>query len=393
MIVWISDLDLRGSGYKNISVELCKGLVDAGHEVKVLGIAYNAQEHPWKFSIIPVPVAGGAVSLAATALRNLLGIGVKIDAVVVALDIPLHDAFLQMPLNGIPYIGIFPIESGPLSRTWAQMLMKMNRQLVISEFGTKAANDAGVPAVHIPIGIDLESWRPPTAFEREKIRMSMGFEDDEMVVLQVADNHERKNLSAGFEIVSEAKKAGLKIKYCLVSRINFRAGYNVHDLASTYGLESDFMGFERGLPFEKLYGLFAAADAFLLTSKAEGLGMPVLEAMACKVPVVATDCTAITDHIKDGRGLPIEPGFWFTDPFGNSRRCFPSIQSGVARLAELNTMKAEDRASMVDAAYEYVKARTWARANEVLQETLTPLLEERRYLAPPEIPSTDVTIY
>ncbi|MGK3946375.1 hypothetical protein ABK046_49475, partial [Streptomyces caeruleatus] len=34
---------------------------------------------------------------------------------------------------------------------------------------------------------------------------------------------------------------------------------------------SDVMIFERGMPFKELYSLYAISDAFLLTSKAEGL--------------------------------------------------------------------------------------------------------------------------
>lgn len=392
MIIYISDFDLRGSGYMNISVALCKEMAAAGLEVKALGISYKGQEHNFPMSIIPIPAAG-AVQSAMQALDNLVRMNVKIDCVIVALDIPLHEGFLSVPRRNIPYIGIFPIESGPVCRTWAQLLMKMDDRLIISEFGRDAAEAAGVPAKHLPVGLDLEAWRPPTELERAKIRMSMGFEDDEMIVLTVADNHERKNLSAAFQMVARAREKGLKLRFCLVSRIDFRSGYLVNDLAASFKIADIFMPFERGLPFEKLWGLFAASDVFLLTSKAEGLGMPLLEAMACKIPVIATDCTAIHDHLKNRRGLLIQPDYEFVDPWGNSQRFYPSITLGADRLAELSKMNVDQRTQMIERAYEYAKARTWENAGKVLIESITALTAERAKLEETSLPIPNVDIY
>jgi glycosyltransferase involved in cell wall biosynthesis len=49
------------------------------------------------------------------------------------------------------------------------------------------------------------------------------------------------------------------------------------------------------VPEHLLPGLYAGADAFALPSLYEGFGLPVLEAMACGTPVVASNLTALPD--------------------------------------------------------------------------------------------------
>lgn len=46
--------------------------------------------------------------------------------------------------------------------------------------------------------------------------------------------------------------------------------------------------------------LYASADAFVFSSLTETLGLVVLEAMACGLPVIATPAGGVADHLRDG---------------------------------------------------------------------------------------------
>jgi glycosyltransferase involved in cell wall biosynthesis len=54
-------------------------------------------------------------------------------------------------------------------------------------------------------------------------------------------------------------------------------------------------------PGDRVSQLLPAFDVFLLTSRAEGAPTVVLEAMACAVPVVATDVGSMREIVEDGR--------------------------------------------------------------------------------------------
>jgi glycosyltransferase involved in cell wall biosynthesis len=51
---------------------------------------------------------------------------------------------------------------------------------------------------------------------------------------------------------------------------------------------------------EELRRIYASCDVFLTASRSEGFGLPVLEAMACRCPVVATRTGCAPDVIEDG---------------------------------------------------------------------------------------------
>jgi glycosyltransferase involved in cell wall biosynthesis len=220
----------------------------------------------------------------------------------------------------------------------------------------------GVPAEHLVIGIDTESWKKPTIEERTRLRESMGL-TDEFVVLTVADNQERKNLWGAFSALEIFKQNTKRpFKYFLVTRENQYVGYKLRDLTKDHNISQETMIFERGLPFKNLWGLFAAADVFLLTSKAEGLGMPVLESMAMGLPIVSVKTGALAEHLKGNRGHLVPPEYTFIDTWGNSRR---DMVDRIKCASALKNVE-EGKQPNLDAAYKYVLERNWDKTVEQL---------------------------
>ena len=358
-IVVVSDFAFQGSGYLNIIVPLCKGLAAKGHEIKAVGLAYKGEEHNFDFSIIPCNSFPDAQAMA-----NNLKFQWNADLFIVALDIPYQAQFIDIAKRtNAKIISIVPLENPPLTFSWSLLLQQSDKVFFISQLGTDEGLKAGVEtAEHLVVGMDTVSWRLRTPEEYQNGRKLFGISDDTLVVLTVADNQERKNLSKAMEIVSKTKESGIKVKYIMVTRENSDVGWKLRDLAMDYNIASELMIFERGLSFGELYSLYAIADAFLLTSKAEGLGMPVMEAMSVGVPVVATACGAMPELLgKNERGFVMDTEYSMIDPWGNSRRDFPKAEHGMEILNAIHTIRQrrETTPFVSDNARAYMESRTW----------------------------------
>ena len=365
-IGFLSDYDFRASGYFNISIALCTGLVERGHDVKAIGFGYNGQEHDYNFGIIPAKNL-----LECSAIAQNLGELWGMDVLIVALDIPVQEQFLRYMNNRkFKYVGVFPIEAPPLCMTWAIALMAMDKQFIISEFGAEEAHKLGIPAIHLPVGIDTEAWRVPTAEERENIRTKLfGLDEDCFVVLTVADNQERKNLAASMEAFAEFSKKVPNSQYVMVTREHNMVGWKLRDLAQELGISDKLMIYERGVEFKQLWTIYASADVFVLPSKAEGRGLPLLEAMACGILCVGTDCTGISESLVGGRGILVPYEYTHRDPFGNGMRYWINKSELVNALdTAYEDRESDEMKSVTHTARAYVETLDWNNAVDILCE-------------------------
>jgi glycosyltransferase involved in cell wall biosynthesis len=371
-VCWLSDFDPVGSGYQGISTKICQGLAEMGHEVKAIGLHYAGQEHNYDFSIIPIQGSQEAI----VAIYNLRALW-NFDVLVVALDIPLQNFILQQIQDfrsTFKYVGIMPVEADPLCMSWAMVLLQMDLPLIISKFGTEECHKANVlSAKHIQLGVDQDMWVPATLEQKKKYRKGLlNVTDDEtFVVLTVADNQERKNLSAALEAFRDFSKEDLNSKYILVTRENNPVGWSLRDLIFEYGVQDKVIIMERGMPKEELQKVYATADCFLLTSKAEGLGLILTEAMSMKIPCVGTDCTGIKELLDDRRGELVQPRMVVRDPFGNGRRYWINTQLATGALQRIHRGFLPDLLS----AQKHVQNMKWEDTVAFMDKELMKLME------------------
>jgi glycosyltransferase involved in cell wall biosynthesis len=375
-IIYISDIDFTGSGYSHITINLCQGLVKLGHEVIVVGLSYKNEQHPWDFSVIP---AKGLDEVIATT-SNLFHVWHP-HVIITALDIPHQGVILdRISQLQLPYIAITPLESGPLCMQWTMSLMRATKLFLISQYGAEEVIKKGVEAEHLQIGIDTVSWKKRTKREyKEARRQLFGIEDDTFIILTVADNQERKNLAGAMHSISIFKERmgeDFRFRYTLVTRPGAQVGWKLSDLAIRMDIMEEYVEFERGLSFARLWLLYACADAFFLASKGEGLGLPVMEAMAVGVPVVASAVGAITEHLSDNRGYLIPHEYEMIDPYGNADRYYMNRELAADALELIvkgeGRPKAETR---VKKARAYVETRTWDKSVSQLDEAIRSLVD------------------
>ena len=153
-------------------------------------------------------------------------------------------------------------------------------------------------------GVDLVRFRP-LAGKREEMRRKLGISQNSIVVLTVRRLVYKNGIDTLIESANIAVKKNPKIVFLVVGKgpdLN-----KVQMKIEQLGIENNFRftGFvkDEDLPF-----YYNAADFFVLPSKSgEGLPLVALEAMACGLPVIATDVGGISEILMEDHGKLVPP--------------------------------------------------------------------------------------
>ena len=143
---------------------------------------------------------------------------------------------------------------------------------------------------------------PVTAQARQSLK-NLGL--PQKYILYVASSRKYKNIDGlikAFKLLKENYHAEQSL---VITGLAGRAQPAIDRLVSSLGLQSSVVmsGF---IEDEMMPLLYSAADIFVYPSFYEGFGLPVIEAMACGVPVAASNMTSLPEAVGDA-GLLFDP--------------------------------------------------------------------------------------
>src|SRR5262249_34976779 len=179
----------------------------------------------------------------------------------------------------------------------------------------------------IPISRDCAEYqRRPDAALRDRLAPAGSYD---AIVLHVSNFRPVKRVDAVVEVFSRIRR---HVRAKLVLAGDGPVRYDVERLVADHALTEHvaFLGEQH-----ELVPLLSVSDLFLLPSQQESFGLAALEAMACGVPVVASNVGGLPEIIEDGvTGFvcPLDSLDAMADR-GIKVLCDPALGDAIARAA------------------------------------------------------------
>ena len=188
-----------------------------------------------------------------------------------------------------------------------QVLKEADKIIVVSNATKNYILGLGADPEKIEVlhnGVDLNRFKPLTEV-KEKMRKKLGIPKDVCVVLTVRRLVYKNGIDTLLDSAEIAVKKNPKLVFVVVGKgPDFE---EVKERIVHLGMQRNFRltGFvsDKDLPF-----YYNVADFFALPSKSgEGLPLVALEAMACGLPVVATNVGGISEVMNEDYGKLVPP--------------------------------------------------------------------------------------
>jgi glycosyltransferase involved in cell wall biosynthesis len=220
-------------------------------------------------------------------------------------------------------------------------------------------------------GVDRNVFKPILDVTRDQMRKDFGFKAEQTVFLNVGAPIWNKGMDLLLEaygcVHQKNPLTRLIIKdgsalYGLSIDATMKTFYAQHPDLATASFVSSIMVVPSNLSQLQLSQLYGISDYYVSPYRAEGFNLPVLEAMACGVPVIVTSGGS-TDDFCEGMAVSRIPSALRRGVLGNNKNsCW--LEPHVPALVELMRKATENsaiRLELSNAASEQSAYFTWDR--------------------------------
>jgi GT2 family glycosyltransferase len=204
--------------------------------------------------------------------------------------------------NSGPYkVGFTMLETDRIPVDWVHQGNAMDEVWAPSEFNAQTFQISGItkPIHVIPLGVDPDYFNPG---------ISRGPLPGVYTFLSVFEWGERKAPELLLRAFNE-EFSGEEPAILIAKVSNVDPGLDVTREIANLGLDPKggriHVSLNQTIPTYQLGVLYRSADCFVLATRGEGWGMPIIEAMACAVPVIATNWGAQCDYMTSDNSYPL----------------------------------------------------------------------------------------
>lgn len=183
-------------------------------------------------------------------------------------------------------------------------------------------------------GVDTQRFVPLEDGQKERIRKVFGFNNGDKIIGTVCRLDPVKNLELLIGAMPAICKMVPECKALIVG--DGPAESQLRNYAKTLGVDGKIIFAGRSSDIEKILPIF---DLYVNTSLSEGTSMTILEAMACGIPVVASDVGGNSRLVDNSNGGLFPAGN--REAFQHKVVDLLSNNDGLAELGKASRKKAE----------------------------------------------------
>ena len=286
-------------------------------------------------------------------------------------------------INWVPWTPIDHDPPPPLVFTSLKDNLSLIKPIAMSKFGQTELLKQDIESYYIPHGINTELFAPRKPW-RDQIREANGWQDKFVVGCVGTNTVERKNWTVSLKAFKEFSDRHDDALFYMHTQPVQGKGLDLNAMRFALGLEGksffpDQVHMSLGIEDETMAKAYNALDVFLLPSKGEGFGIPILEAQSCAVPVIITKCTGQQELLGGGWFIKDLIPIW-TAQNSWQFECHP---------AEIVEYLEQAYQAKKDGSIEEIRAKSREKALEyeeskIFKEKWVPALEdiEKRIKAP-----------